>query len=111
VSAALNASRRMHGPLDIEFHTNVRPRYTPGSPALVSMIQGEEVVADERRAYEHALDGHYGEEAQQRAMNLGLARIAFVKVRERCRAQQRTIITYRDLITGETFDNYPEPQS
>ena len=110
MSAALNASRRMHGPLDIEFHTNVRPRYTPGSPALVSMIQGEEVVEDERRCYELARAGRYGDAAQLRAETLGLARIAFVKIAERNRRLQRTVITYRDLITGETFDNYPETQ-
>ena len=52
-----NMLPRPHTEGDEEFALNVAPRYTCGSPALVSRYQGNIVAEEEREAYEHALDG------------------------------------------------------
>lgn len=51
---------------------NVRPRYTPGSPAQVSEAIALRVAEEERVSREHALSGAYGAEHRARAESLGL---------------------------------------
>jgi hypothetical protein len=51
---------------------DVSPRYSPGSPALVDRLTAEKVMRTEREFYAHALEGIYGEAAQQKAQSLGL---------------------------------------
>lgn len=53
-------------------HFNVRPRYTAGSPAMVSEDIARRVAEEEREDYQRALDGTYGPEAQERARRDGL---------------------------------------
>lgn len=56
---------------------NVRPRYSPGSPAAVDEATALRVVREERDAYEHALAGAWGEAERQRAELLGLDGIVY----------------------------------
>lgn len=78
---------------------SVRPRYTPGSPAMVHPEVAVRVAAEERRAHEHALSGAWGEVQQQRAEALGLGGVAYVM------AEQGSGRNFRwrtfDLVTHE----------
>ena len=56
---------------------NVRPRYTPGSPAVVDEATAQRVAREERDAYEHALTGAWGEAERQRAELLGVSSIVY----------------------------------
>lgn len=76
-------------------HYNVEPRYTPGSPAMVSYPQAKTVARDEREAYQACLEGLCGPEQKARAEELGLKGI----VEERHEEHNR--IYYHDLITDE----------
>jgi len=51
---------------------NVNPRYTPGSPAMVSKSIAEHVAQQEREGYERALTGVMGEEDKAKAETAGL---------------------------------------
>jgi len=53
-------------------HFYVRPRYTPGSPGTVDEATALGVLDSERRSFEHAKLGRYGEEAKADADRLGL---------------------------------------
>lgn len=54
----------------------VRPRYTPGSPAQVDRETAVRVAIEEARAYEQTLTGVYGAEEVERARREGLDGIA-----------------------------------
>jgi hypothetical protein len=75
-------------------HYNVKPRYTPGSPAMVDERIARRVVQQERQAYEDALSGAWGEKERQTAEKLGLEGIV-EEVREKSGA-----LHVLDLITG-----------
>ena len=55
----------------------VRPRYTPGSPAQVNEESALRVAEEERDSFEAHAEGFMGEEWQQKAERLGLQRIAY----------------------------------
>jgi hypothetical protein len=78
-------------------HFNVRPRYTPGSPAAVDEYTALRVVEQERRAYEHSLTGAYGEEDLKVANTQGLKGIV-----EAC-FERSNGWDVKDLLTGEEF--------
>ena len=77
---------------------NVAPRYSPGSPALVSQAIAERVAADEVDFYRAVLEGVYGPDEVARAQQLGLDGI----VEERVERHDGELV--RDVITGrESF--------
>jgi len=78
-------------------HYNVAPRYSPGSPALVSREIAERVATDEKRAIDAALSGFWGEKHKARAELLGLRGI--VEQRKETRKGWEVL----DMITGERF--------
>lgn len=80
---------------------HVRPRYSPGSPAMVNDHIALNVADDEKVAHEHALEGAYGEEQQKRAKALGLRGIAYVMAESGSGRKFRWLVY--DLITKETF--------
>jgi hypothetical protein len=80
---------------------HVRPRYSPGSPAMVSFEIARQVACDERRDYDHALDGSYGEAQKKRAELLGLRGIAYLMMEHGSGKNFRWYV--QDLITGECF--------
>jgi hypothetical protein len=51
---------------------SVSPRYTPGSPAQVDERTALRVAEEERRSYEHYLEGVYGEDNKTMAETKGL---------------------------------------
>jgi hypothetical protein len=53
-------------------HFDVMPRYSCGSPAMVSEAQALKVVQDERSAYVRVTEGMYGAEAKAAAYRMGL---------------------------------------
>lgn len=55
-----------------QYYYNVYPRYTSGSPAMVSESIALKVAAEEKHFIEHALDGAWGEVEKARAEKLGL---------------------------------------
>ena len=56
---------------------NVRPRYSPGSPAAVDEATARRSAREERDSYETALSGAWGDAERQRAELLGLDGIAY----------------------------------
>lgn len=56
---------------------SVAPRYTPGSPAMVSEQIARQVAAEEKEAYPYYLQGTCGEAQKKRAELLGLDNIAY----------------------------------
>lgn len=91
---------------DEPFCLNVAPRYTPGSPALVSRLTGEQVAREEREAYERHREGLYGPEGVTKAQRLGLGRIVYERIRERAEGRghkRHTVVTWLDIITGERY--------
>lgn len=85
-------------PPDEPFALHVAPRYTCGSPALVSRRTGEGVAKDEREAYDAHLTGLYGAAGVEKAKRLGLSRIVWE------RSERRGTYHFRDEITGETWE-------
>lgn len=84
-------------------HYNVAPRYTPGSPALVSREIAERVAKEETHFIQHAMEGAWGAEHQARAGRLGLAGIVELRV------ERRDHWEVTDLCTGERFKRlFPE---
>jgi hypothetical protein len=83
--------------VDEPFCLHVAPRYTPGSPALVSRQTGEGVANDERWSYQHHLDGRYGQEGIDKARRLGLKGIVWERV------EQGRRFYFYDLLTEERW--------
>lgn len=62
-------------------YIQLEPRYTPGSPAGVTDERLARHVADgEKEAYQHCLEGAYGERDAARAKERGLSLIVFEMV-------------------------------
>lgn len=78
-------------------HYNVNPRYTAGSPAMVSSDIALRVAKQEGTSIRAAVDGLYGETQQDRACRLGLRGIS-----EMARAQRKGW-KILDLCTGEVY--------
>lgn len=86
---------------------NVRPRYTPGSPAMVCEKTALKVAAEERRAYEPSRDGVYGSVEAARAARLGLGPVEGEDGVRRSIAEETVEHAnhwmVRDLVTGEVY--------
>lgn len=87
-----------------DVHYRFHPRYTAGSPgnwtsATVTAGLFDRLIAEERSAYEHYLEGVYGEPAQKAATAVGLAGIAETRI-EAGRGKLRGWQVH-DLITDE----------
>lgn len=78
-------------------HYNVAPRYTPGSPAMVSQEVAERVAKEEAAFIKTALSGRWGERHQARAARLGLSGIVELRV------ERRDHWEVTDLCTGARF--------
>ena len=76
---------------------NVAPRYTSGSPALVPMDTALRVARQERKSYEDALRGRYGDDDRQEALEKGLSGIAEIHY------ETRKGWDVLDLCTSERF--------
>ena len=76
-------------------HYNVAPKYSAGSPASVPEHIARRVAEEERRCYDDARAGHYGEGKKAQAEKEGLRGI--VEWRE----ERRGAWEVEDLITGE----------
>jgi hypothetical protein len=83
------------------FHCYVRPRYSCGSQAMVPDAIALQVAADERRDYEHARSGSYGEAQKKRAEVLGLRGVAYAMTEQGSGKNFRWLVG--DLVTGERF--------
>ena len=83
-------------------YCNVRPRYTPGSPAMVDLRTASKVAKDEKEFYEYALSGTWGAKEKERAEREGLAGIAEQVLFEK-RERRTNGFIVRDLITGEEY--------
>lgn len=77
------------------YYYNVRPRYTPGSGAMVDEATARRVVVEERRFYEIALEGAWGEEDLKKARELGLRGIV------ECIHERAGGFDVLDLLTNE----------
>jgi hypothetical protein len=64
-------------------HYQVRPRYTPGSPAQVPQHVALRVAEQEPRFYERALSGVWGDKSKQTAETEGLDFIAYTMQEKR----------------------------
>ena len=78
-------------------HFYVRPRYTPGSPGMVSQELAERIAREEKDSYETNLTGIYGQAGIDRANKLGLFGISESK------KEMKKGWEVHDLITGETY--------
>ena len=76
---------------------NVRPRYTPGSPACVQGGLASRVAREEREAIRGALEGAWGEVAKAHAEKVGLANIVT------CKLERRGGWDVHDLLTDERY--------
>lgn len=76
---------------------NVRPRYTPGSPAQVPQETAERVAEEERHGWEVSLSGAYGHANVEVAKVCGLAGIVEARV------EYRKGWKVHDLLTNERF--------
>jgi len=74
---------------------DVKPRYTPGSGAMVSPRQAGRVLVQEWEGYEHAAEGIYGEAKQQDAWRDPLSGIVLYL------RDWKGGLLYFDLVTGE----------
>jgi hypothetical protein len=83
----------------------VRPRYSAGSPAMVSDAIAFQVAKDEKLDYEHALEGIYGEAQQKRAKILGLRGTAYLMAAKSGSGKNFRWLIY-DLVTGEYFHRH-----
>lgn len=86
---------------------DVRPRYSPGSPAaLYDDRLIKDIVWSERTHYQGALEGLYGPEQQARAERLGLRGIVVLTYERRGRWD------CYDEVTGEHYSKpFPEKMS
>lgn len=78
-------------------HYDVRPRYTPGSPAQVGEVIAVRVADEERKGYAMTMDGIYGEEYRQRAQAYGLDGIVELVT------EKADCWIVEDVITGHKF--------
>lgn len=74
---------------------HVKPRYSPGSPAMVSERIAFMVAEDEKRGHEAALSGAWGDTQKLRAEALGLRGVS------EYREETRRGWLIQDLCTGE----------
>jgi hypothetical protein len=82
---------------------NIRPRYTPGSPAMVyDNPTASRVAKSEKAFYEEALTGIMGAELKERAEREGLKGIVERVLRERRENRVNGFVVY-DLITCEEY--------
>lgn len=82
---------------------NVRPRYTPGSPAMVNSEVAMRVAMEERSSYESAIKGSYGEDKQTKALAVGMRGIV-----ERW-TEYATRWRIVDMITGDETERPFKP--
>jgi hypothetical protein len=90
------------------YYFYVRPRYSAGSPAMVTERIAFQVAADERYCYEHTLSGAYGEEQKKRAEVLGLRGIAYAMAEHGSGRKFRWLVF--DLVTGERFRRHHDEE-
>jgi len=83
------------------YHYNVAPRYTPGSPAMVDAATAERVAASEKAHIGYILECYEGERAADRAKRLGLRGIAERRIEKGSGKKQGWEVL--DLCTGERF--------
>lgn len=76
---------------------NVKPRYSPGSPAMVDAPTAAMVANDEKDGHERTLSGVYGDEAREKAEKDTLRGLA-ERVTERSDCW-----LIQDLITDEVY--------
>lgn len=76
---------------------HVAPRYSSGSPAMVSEEVATQVARDEREAWDRYVEGVYGDREKDRAEFDGKQGIVYSS------AEKRGQIHISDLITGEIF--------
>lgn len=82
---------------------HVAPRYTPGSPALVSERIALSVAKSEKFSIHAALEGAWGDEQRLRAERLGLRGIAEL------REERKKGYLILDLCTGEYLYRLYDP--
>jgi hypothetical protein len=80
-----------------DMHFNVRPRFTPGSPALVNEHTALHVAKGEKMAYEDALTGTFG------TPDLEVARAQGLKGIVEAAFERGDGWDVRDVLTGEQF--------
>lgn len=91
----VNQIRPIRGGHRISYH--VKPRYAPGSPAMVDFGTAKRVAADEVFSHQATIEGIYGEESQKQAEARGLSGVVYaMDERADC-----WLVT--DLITGESY--------
>jgi hypothetical protein len=107
----MNARKLRYVDLDTRLFTRgsrpyayVRPRYSAGSPSMVTDDTALRVADDEKSDYEHILEGIEGEASQNRAKILGLRGIAYVMAEKGSGKNFRWLI--QDLITGELLSRH-----
>lgn len=76
---------------------NVEPRYSAGSPALVSLGEAAKLAVEEVQFHELHLSGVFGHTHRTRAEQLGLSGIVYA------RWEAKGKVWRLDLITGERF--------
>jgi hypothetical protein len=80
-----------------DYRFNVAPRYSCGSPAMVSEGIAMHVAANEQSAYGYILAGSQGDKGEEEALRDGLGGIV-TAMREQPRGKGWDIL---DLLTGE----------
>ncbi len=88
-------------PKNAKIYAYVRPRYTPGSGAMVTDAIALRVAEQERSAYQFIAEGFEGEAAKQRAELLGLRGISYIMAERGSGKQFRWMV--QDLVTGECY--------
>jgi hypothetical protein len=83
---------------------NVAPRYTCGSPAMVSAAIALRVADEEKEGYAVTLEGVYGPEAKALAERAGLRRIAEAVIEKADCWLVHDLITQEDYIRPFTVD-------
>jgi hypothetical protein len=71
----------------------VKPRYTPGTPAMVDLGTALDVAAAEEEAHARNLDGTYGDAASTRAEDKGLDGIVYARWNTKLRVYKLDLIT------------------
>ncbi len=80
---------------------SVAPRYTCGSPAMISMFEAVRVAIQEIDAHKMALTGVMGDKDKKKAETAGLDNIAYA------RWEKGNKVWRYDFITGKTFVEPP----
>jgi hypothetical protein len=81
---------------NLTFH--VAPRYTAGSPAMVSEAVARHVAKQESENFRRCLGGMYGEEEKKKAHELGRSFIAYTMY------EAYGKVYYEDIITGRKYE-------